>query len=439
MIGVGVIFVRSVWRILSLPVLAALLSVCIFAQDSTGREISKPSKKLEKTPSEKPVKQPVKQPARQSGAPRTTPRSARAVTVPSKLTISAPAGASIEIDGKARGFAGIDGNLIVTGISAGDHRLKANAEGYDIWIGAFTMGASGTRFEVPMKKIKPAPGPVYLTVNEPDTEVVFDEQNKIKPPARQSNLIEGLSIGNHQIRATKPGFKEWRGQVTVKPGETVSIRIELKPLLDPVMLSVAEGVFNQGSNNGDKDQRPEHQVFLSAFEISRSEITNRLYKQFVDTAGHPPPQGVGYGWKANVYPAGQDDLPVVFVSWEDAVAFCKWLSEQTGNKYRLPTEAEWEKAMRTVGDNYSSAGSVWEWCSDWYDPDYYKARDRINPQGPGRGKKIKAMGFEGETRVMRGGGFGRGQAVLRAPERNFYFPTKSRFDIGFRVVREINR
>jgi formylglycine-generating enzyme required for sulfatase activity len=327
---------------------------------------------------------------------------------------------------------------VVTGVSAGDHRLSAKAEGYEVRYGTMTMAASGTKFDVPMKK-RAAEGKVMLTISELGAEVIIDETHTIVPSVAQPNQLEGLSPGKHRLRARKAGFQEWRGSVTVIPGETVPLRIELKPILDPEMLNVAEGVFMRGKNSGDKDQRPEHQVFLSAFEISRSEITNRLYKYFVDATGHRPPEGVGYGWKANVYPAGQDDLPVVFVNWDDAVAFCKWLSAQTGQKYRLPTEAEWEKAARLVGDNYSSVGSLWEWCSDWYDPEYYKARDRINPQGPPRGKKMKLMGFEGETKSLRGGGFGRGVLPLRVAERSFYFPLKSRFDISFRVVRETSR
>lgn len=424
MIDVGVIRVRL------LVLFVALISLCAFAQDPTGRELPKPGKKTSDKSRGKPAKQP--------STTRPTTRQSRQTATPSKLTVNAPPGTMIEIDGKMRGFTGIDGNLVVTGISPGQHRLNASVEGYEVWSGALSMGTSGTRFEVPMKK-KPLPGQVMLTISEPDVEVIIDEAHRIKPSSLRTNQIEGLSTGTHQLRAVKPGFKEWRGSVTVRPGEAVTIKVELNPILDPEMLTIAEGAFMQGKNNGDKDQRPEHQVFLSTFEISRGEITNRVYKYFVDATGHPPPQGVGYGWNANVYPAGQDNLPVVFVSWDDAVAFCKWLSTQTGNKYRLPTEAEWEKAARTIGDQYSSAGSVWEWCSDWYDPDYYKTRDRINPPGPVRGKKLKMMGFEGETKVMRGGGFGRGQVVPRAAERGFYFPNKSRFDIGFRVVREIER
>lgn len=437
MIGAGVI------RIWSFLVFATLMSCGIFAQDSTGRELPKPIKKSNAKSGEKAAKPATAKKssgksAKKSSTTRPTIRPSRQAAVPSKLIVTAPSGALIEIDGKERGFTGVDGKLIVTGITAGQHKVTAKAEGYDVWSGTLTMAASGTKFDVPMKK-KPAPGQVMLSINEPGVEVIVDETHRITPSAVQTNQIEGLSEGKHRLRAIKPGFKEWRGSVTVKQGEAVPIKIELIPILDPEMVMVAEGVFMQGKNNGDKDQRPEHQVFVPAFEIARGEVTNRLYKYFIDATGHRPPQGVGYGWNANVYPAGQDDLPVVFVSWADAMSFCQWLSKETGHKYRLPTEAEWEKAMRAVEEKYSSAGSVWEWCSDWYDPDYYKVRDRINPQGPARGKKIKLMGFEGETKVLRGGGVGRGQILSRAAQRNYYFPEKSRFDIGFRIVREIER
>jgi formylglycine-generating enzyme required for sulfatase activity len=121
------------------------------------------------------------------------------------------------------------------------------------------------------------------------------------------------------------------------------------------------------------------------------------------------------------------------------VAFCKWLSEQTGHRYRLPTEAEWEKAAKLGGGQYKSAGKVWEWCSDWYDPNYYRLRERINPQGPASGKRHKMLGREGEAKVIRGGGFGFGSLARRAAVRDFFFPTMTRSDIGFRIVREVSK
>ena len=436
MFGVGNIFnrpgfLKRVWRYGLLSVIALLLVGGVSAQDPTGREIVKPAKK----PAEKADKKPARQPAKKTGEARSTPKKTAPAT---KLTISAPPGTLIEIDGSVKGFTGVDGNLTVLGVVAGERKLTATAEGYELWSGSFSMRTASTRFEVPMKR-KPEPGKIALTINEPDALVIIDDHEIVRPSPGQPFLVTGLSTGTLQLRATKPRFREWRGSVSVEPGKTASVKIELKPMIDPEMMLIEQGVFEQGNNSGDKDQRPKHQVFVSAFEISRGEITNRLYKKFVDATGHPPPQGTGYGWHANVYPAGHDDLPVVFVNWDDAVAFCRWLSAETGHTYRLPTEAEWEKAVSTesTSDRLSSIGSVWEWCLDWYDPDYYKLRDRINPQGPLIGKKVKMMGFEGATKSLRGGGFGRGQVLFRARERNHYFPNKSRFDIGFRVVREV--
>ncbi|MFN0112956.1 MAG: formylglycine-generating enzyme family protein [Blastocatellia bacterium] len=353
----------------------------------------------------------------------------------------------IEIDGSVKGFAGIDGNLFVLGVASGSHQLSASLIGYENWSGTFVMGIPTTSFVVPMKK-KPAPGKIAITVSEPDVEVIVDGQERLKPKPGQPVLLSDLATGIHRIIARKRKLRDWSATVSVEPGKTSAVKIEMKPAIDLEMLKIAEGAFEMGDDKGDKAQRPKHQVLVAAFEISRTEIPNRLYKLFVDETGHQPPEGLGYGWHANQYPAGHDDFPVVFVSWDDAVAFCKWLSRETGSSYRLPTEAEWEKAIKersthkSVDDaqyKFLSAGRVWEWCSDWYDPDYYKQRDRINPQGPVVGKKLKMMGFEGQTKSLRGGGYGAGQVLSRAAERGNYFADKSRFDIGFRVVRELNQ
>jgi formylglycine-generating enzyme required for sulfatase activity len=422
---------RNYPRVIVLMILTALFSTTIFAQDPTGRELPKPAKKS----GEKPAQKPGAKPAKSAPPKRAT---SKPTQVAAKLTIVAPPGALVEVDGKPRGFAGVDGNLVVTGLVPGDHQLSVTAAGYEPWRGTFVMSVASTKFDVPIKK-KPATGRLALTANEAGTEIFIDEKYSVKALAGQTMYVDGLLPGQRQLRATKPGFSEWRSIVTVKANETVAVRVELKPVLDPPMLRVLEGAFVRGADKGQKDQRPAHQVFLPAYEISRSEVTNRLYKFFIDATGRPAPRGVGYGWTNNNYPEGQDDLPVVFVTWEDAVAFCQWLSEQTGRRYRLPTEAEWEKATKLGGDQYLSAGKVWEWVADWYDPDYYKNRERVNPKGPARGKRVKLLGREGEARVMRGGSFGRGSVVLRAAERNYFFPTLTRFDIGFRVVREVEK
>ena len=443
---------RIIYRTVFLTLLTALFSILVIAQNPTGREAPKPAKK-EPTPAPKEKTKSVPSSARSanagnSGSPAKSVKSgkpvagrapaAKTAAVLAKLTIVAPPGASVEVDGKSRGVVAADGNLVLGGLAPGDHQLIVSATGYEPWRDTFVMSTASTRFEVPIKKKTPT-GRLALSSTEPGTEILIDEKYGVKTIQGGVTGVDGLLPGVRQLRATKPGFKEWRGTVVVKANETVAVNVELNPILDPEMLRIPEGQFTLGNDKGARDQRPSHQVFTTAFEISRSEVNNRLYKFFIDATNRPAPRGVGYGWNGNNYPAGQDDLPVVFVTWEDAMAFCKWLSEQTGNRYRLPTEAEWEKAAKLGSNKYTSAGKVWEWCSDWHDPDYYKEGERINPKGPARGKRVKTLGREGEVKVIRGGGFGIGMVAQRAAERSYFFPTLTRYDIGFRIVREVTK
>jgi len=419
--------------------LILVFSPYAFAQDPSGREAAKPAGTDKNKSAAKPAKsannsktdKPRKPASKQAPSSRST-------SVRAKLTIVAPPGTGVEVDGKPRGVVGSRGELTVPGLAPGDHRLGIFADGYEPWRETFVMSVASTRFEPPLKK-KPPAGRLALTVNEPGTEIFIDETQSFTTTPWQVRLIVDVEPGLRQLRAIKPGFKEWSETVVVKANETATVNIELKLRLDLEMLRIPEGPFVRGDDRGAKDQRPSHQVATSEFEISRAEVTNRLYKSFIDATGRPAPQGIDYGWDENNYPDGQDDFPVVFVSWEDAIAFCAWLSEQTGDRYRLPTEAEWEKAARLGSAQYKTAGRVWEWCSDWYDHDYYKLRERINPQGPARGKRYKALGREGETKVIRGGGFGFGSITRRAAERSYFFPTMTRSDIGFRIVREVKQ
>ncbi len=425
----SILFVSSVFSIL-------VISHNAFAQNPAGREAPNPAQKGKNKPVARPAK-PVTS-AKSGGSAPNRVREARSKPVRAKLTIVAPPGAAVEVDGKPRGVVDARGDLTVTGLAPGDHQLSIFADGYEPWRGTFVMSVASTRFEPPLRK-KPPAGRLALAVNEPGTEILIDETQGFTILPWQVKLIVEVEPGPRQLRAIKPGFKEWRETVIVKADETATVNIELKPSLDLEMLRIPEGPFIRGDDKGANDQRPSHQVATPEFEISRTEVTNRLYKFFVDGARRPAPSGVAYGWNGNNYPPGQDDFPVVFVSWEDAVAFCKWLSEQTGHRYRLPTEAEWEKAAKLGADQYQSAGRVWEWCSDWHDPNYYRLRERINPQGPASGKRYKMLGREGEAKVIRGGGFGFSSVARRAAERNYFFSTMTRSDIGFRIVREVNK
>jgi formylglycine-generating enzyme required for sulfatase activity len=209
-------------------------------------------------------------------------------------------------------------------------------------------------------------------------------------------------------------------------------------------------------------EQPQHEVELSGYSIGKYPITNREYQTFVKETKYKPPQG----WDGDQYPTERGDHPVVHVSWEDAVAFCNWLSQKTNNSYRLPTEADWEKAARGederiwpwgnefgeenantnetgIGDTspvgqfspqgdspYGCAdmiGNIWEWCADWFDENEYKNRQGQQveyPEGPQKGN----------AHVLRGGSFSINRRYARCAYRGGYYPNDLYGSYGFRVA-----
>jgi formylglycine-generating enzyme required for sulfatase activity len=205
-----------------------------------------------------------------------------------------------------------------------------------------------------------------------------------------------------------------------------------------------------------KDEQPQHTIELPEYFIGKYPVTNQQYQAFVREGGEPPQD-----WDGDQFPQGKDAHPVVNVSWQDAIAYCKWLSEKTGKNYRLPSEAEWEKAARGtdgriwswgndfgeknantaeagIGDTtpvgqfspqgdspYGCAdmiGNVWEWCHSLYKPYPYKADD-------GREDET-ASG----TRVVRGGSFYYDRRHARCAYRSRYDISYFYRDVGFRVA-----
>jgi formylglycine-generating enzyme required for sulfatase activity len=255
---------------------------------------------------------------------------------------------------------------------------------------------------------------------------------------------------------------------------------------------VAAGPFRMGDNFGDGEarERPVHVVDLDAFYIGKYEVTNAQWKRFRDDPGYDDPKywpggrpmpkdQIPYWTDAKNHGGATpdtDNYPVLGVNWDGATAYCNWLSAKTGKTYRLPTEAEWEKAARGTdqrrypwGNNidhsyanfvgaqsfdtgqlvgyydggkhgdlqthngaspygaYDMAGNIMEWCQDWYSRDYYSVSPRKNPKGPDTGA----------YRVMRGGTFFESPFELRSYARTAAWPSvQSHRMIGFRPVRE---
>ncbi len=226
---------------------------------------------------------------------------------------------------------------------------------------------------------------------------------------------------------------------------------------DIIVVYIPEGEFKMGSNDYD-EEKPIHTVYLDGYWMGMYEVTLGQYKEFISDQGYAAlPSYV------SKYSPG-DDHPVTGVSWEDANAYCKWLSKKKGLNFKLPTEAQWEKAARgsdgrkypwgnngpdetlanfaenigkpSLVGSYSNgaspyglldmAGNVWEWCYDWYDSGYYNKSPDRNPKGPDGGS----------NRVMRGGGWGNFDEGLRCAYRNYDRPSNRLVNLGFRLCQD---
>lgn len=256
----------------------------------------------------------------------------------------------------------------------------------------------------------------------------------------------------------------------------------------PELALIPAGAFVMGSDDAAADEKPAHRVHLDDFLIAVHPVTNADYEHFVRETGHRAPaiyelplvvsaggdererrfrsSGQPYVWLDSTAPKNRLDHPVTLVRWEDATAYCAWLSEATGRTIRLPTEAEWEKAARgglegkrypwgdTIDRNKANflndpssknsygtsacgsypangyglcdvVGNVWEWVHDWHGSSYYAASPLKSPTGP----------RDGMLRVLRGGSWLVSDTrMLSCSHRHKVPPDTYSYGIGFRVV-----
>ncbi|MFY9223731.1 MAG: bifunctional serine/threonine-protein kinase/formylglycine-generating enzyme family protein [Blastocatellia bacterium] len=215
----------------------------------------------------------------------------------------------------------------------------------------------------------------------------------------------------------------------------------------------------------DKNDQRVYEVFVDSFYLDQTEVTNSQFEEFVKDANYVTDaelEGDDYNWRVFAT-EDRKDHPVTSVSWRDAESYAKWAGK------RLPTEAEWEYAARggifykkypwgstmpsleknsnfglsraiidlenvptvkvkSYSPNgyglYDMSGNVWEWCSDWYDKDYYNYSPKTNPTGPAKG----------ELKVLRGGSWYTGADNIEVSSRNSDLPDGRQFDYGFRCA-----
>jgi sulfatase modifying factor 1 len=223
----------------------------------------------------------------------------------------------------------------------------------------------------------------------------------------------------------------------------------------PKLVAIPAGWFLMGSGEGQDNERPVHRVWVDGFWLGECQVTNEEYARFVQATGAEAPPLM------NDHHFNHPQQPVVAVSWFEAVRYCEWLSGVHGAHYRLPTEAEWERAARggvegklfpwgdaapeslpeypqrwangpeAVGSSdpngfglHDMCANVHEWCSDWFQAGYYAASPERNPRGP----------ESGERRASRGGSWRHHIKVTRCAARSSIPPQFKYADYGFRVA-----
>jgi formylglycine-generating enzyme required for sulfatase activity len=282
----------------------------------------------------------------------------------------------------------------------------------------------------------------------------------------QKGLIEDL----REVRRLLADLDELGGSFDNAGGASVKKKLqkywgELGEFETPLykdMVKIAAGNYTMGTNAGQMDAAPEHQVFVSSFYIDPEPVTNREYQIFVNATDHAAPYckddwAQPYNWKDGNYPKEIEDLPVVLVDWDDAAAYARWAGK------RLPTEAEWERAGLGKTQNldypwgnhfdasqlnakesnlkrviksgtfqpnsmglYDMCGNVWEWISDWYDKDAYSKHAKSNPKGPAGGG----------MHCVRGGCWNSNAQLTKIKSRGCMEPNKKHHTIGFRCVKD---
>ncbi len=321
---------------------------------------------------------------------------------------------------------------------------------------------------------------------------VFNDSVYINGEYKGSTRLDlKLPPGQYRVGVSKQDHEDWERQITLEEGaEEVlwaklvrSTKPSIRPHIDverstaekpkqkkewrdPVtgmeFVWVPKGCFQMGGNGVILEQNPVHEVCMDGFWMGKYEVTFAEYDTFAAATGREKPDDRGWG---------RGNRPVIKVSWNDAKAYAKWLSKETGKHYRLPSEAEWEYAARAnttttywwgneikqegkiwancygcgsqwdrkktspVGSFetnpfglYDTAGNVWEWVEDCWHGSY---------EGAPEDGSAWISGGNCVTGVLRGGSWKAGSDGVRSVTRNMFGRVYRNIDFGFRLARDL--
>ena len=360
-------------------------------------------------------------------------------------------------------------------LPAGDYRVVVRRAGYEEFEDTLRIeaGRSTARAIALVEK----PGRLMLELDPADAQVILPDIGPRYRPGLE------LAAGSYRVVVRRAGYKEFEDTLRIEAGRSTTRAIALaksgpsvgdvfRDVLKsggegPEMVVLPTGRFRMGDLNGggDSDEKPVRTVTISRpIAMGRYEVTFADYDRFARATGRDRPDDEGWG---------RSNRPVINVSRKDAQAYAAWLSKETGKRYRLPSEAEWEYAARAgtttkyswgnsitcsqarygrrsggecsdsrdgtvaVGSFGANAfglhdlhGNVWEWVEDCYVNTYTGAPTDGSARTTGCGSTTRA--------VVRGGSWHLDPLWVRSANRYRGWPSARAYNVGFRLVQDIN-